>query len=523
MPTMTMIQRSRYYDSVKLMSVAKALTEMDGVVDAAAVMGTPANLDFLSSAGLLTPEAGTARPDDLVVAVSAGTDDAASAALARATVLLDEEGAPGGLRLRAHARSLASAIRANPDANLVVISVAGRFAAREARTALEHGLSVLLFSDNVPLEQEIALKQLAAEKGLLCMGPDAGTAIIDNVALGFANAIPRGPVGLIGASGTGLQGVACGLARLRVGVTQAIGVGGRDLSQPVGGKMMLASLNALDSDPDTKVIVLISKPPAPVVAARVLDRVRASPKPAVVCFLGTDPQLIEAAGAYAASDLAEAAALAATLAEGGDPATTLAALQARGSEWTHTIEAECAQLAAGQWAARGLFSGGTFCYEAQLLLQDLGNLVHSNAPLGGGLRLPDAHFSIGHTMLDLGEDEFTQGRLHPMIDPSQRNRRIVQEAGDPATAVILLDVVLGYGAHPDPAGAAAEAILEARQIAQAAGRHIVFIASVCGTEADPQVLSRQEAALRDAGVIVTPDNASAARLTRRIAELCSGR
>jgi succinyl-CoA synthetase alpha subunit len=194
---------------------------------------------------------------------------------------------------------------------------------------------VLLFSDNVSLEQEIALKQLADKKGLLCMGPDAGTAIIDNVALGFANAIPRGPVGLIGASGTGLQGVTCGLARLRVGVSQAIGVGGRDLSQAVGGKMMLASLNALDSDPDTKVIVLISKPPAPVVAARVLDRVRASPKPAVVCFLGADPQLIEAAGAYAAGDLAEAAVLAAALAEGRDPAIVLAALQAL--QWGHLL------------------------------------------------------------------------------------------------------------------------------------------------------------------------------------------
>jgi FdrA protein len=401
-----------------------------------------------------------------------------------------------------------------------VISVAGRYAAREARTALERGLHVLLFSDNVPLEDEIALKRLATDHGLLCMGPDAGTAIINGVALGFANVVPRGCVGLVSASGTGLQGITCGIARAGAGVSQAIGVGGRDLSEPVGGMMMLAGLRALQEDPETGVIVLISKPPAAPVAERVLARVRESAKPAVVCFLGSEPAPIEATGAIAATDLTQAAVAATAVAKGEDPKAALAALGAAATDLIPLAAAEQARLAPGQHALRGLFAGGTFCYEAQLILKVLPEPVRSNAPLVKENRLAQANVSVGHVCMDLGEDEFTQGRLHPMIDPSLRNRRIVQEARDPATAVILLDVVLGYGAHPDPAGAAVSAIRQAQHTAGEAGRHIAFITSVCGTEADPQSLSRQEATLREAGVIVLPpaDNASAARLAGLITQ-----
>ncbi len=414
-------------------------------------------------------------------------------------------------------KSLASALAAHPEGNLVVVSVAGRYAAQEARTALSSGRHVLLFSDNVRLEDEIALKRLAESKRLLCMGPDAGTAIINGVALGFANAVPRGNVGLVGASGTGLQGITCGLARAGVGVSQAIGVGGRDLSEAVGGVMMLSGLRALQADPSTGVIVLVSKPPADSMAARVLAQVASIPKRTVVCFLGADPLPTEAAGAIPAADLTQATVAAAALAQDTDPYEALAHLEAESRMLIPLAETERARLAPGQWALRGLFSGGTFCYEAQVILRSLPQAVSSNAPLVKGDLLPDSHHSVGHTCVDLGEDEFTQGRLHPMMDPALRNRRIVQEARDPATAVILLDVVLGYGAHSDPAGAVVEAIVRARTIASAAGRHLTVIASVCGTEADPQVLSRQEATLRKAGVLVMPDNASAARLAGLIA------
>ena len=311
MSTLTRIKPSAYHDSVTLMLVAQAVLKLPGVQDAAVVMGTPANREIIDSAGLLTPEAAGARPDDLLIVIKAEDEASALAALAQAEEILAAKAPRAETGAAQRPKSLASAIAAAPDANLAVISVAGRYAAGEARTALENGLHVLLFSDNVPLEEEIALKKLAAERGLLCMGPDAGTAIINGVALGFANAVPRGNVGLVSAAGTGLQGVTCGLARAGAGVSQAIGTGGRDLSEAVGGATMLAGLAALQEDPDTGVIVLISKPPAAAVAARVLAEVKRSNKPTVVCFLGAEPGPIEAAGAIPATNLTQAAALAA--------------------------------------------------------------------------------------------------------------------------------------------------------------------------------------------------------------------
>jgi FdrA protein len=336
------------------------------------------------------------------------------------------------------------------------------------------------------------------------------------VALGFANAVPRGPVGLVGAAGTGLQAVTSGLARAGVGISQAIGTGGRDLSEAVGGRMMLAGLAALQADPETQVIVLVSKPPAPAVAEAILARLGGSAKPAVVCFLGAEPGAIERGGAYPAATLSQAAALGAALARSEQSAAALKVAEQAVSMGQGLLPSEAARLrprlAPEQRYVRGLFAGGTFCYEAQLVLRPLIGPVTGNAPLEKALRLADSQHSVGHTCVDLGEDEFTQGRLHPMIDPAARNRRIVQEAQDPATAVILLDLVLGFGAHPDPAGATTPAIREAHRVAEEQGRQIIFLASVCGTEDDPQPVSRQEEILRRAGCVILPDNAAAAHL-----------
>ena len=518
MPILTRIKPSEYHDSITLMQAAAALLDMPGIADAAVIMGTQANHEIVSGAGLLTPEVAASRPDDLVIIVNAAGDAAGQAALAKAEEILSRraERTEGNV---VRPKSLASAIAAWPGANLAVISVAGRYAGQEARTALEAGLHVLLFSDNVPLEEEIALKDLAASKGLLCMGPDAGTAIINGVALGFANAVPRGSIGLVSAAGTGLQGVTSGIGRggVRggVGVSQAIGTGGRDLSEAVGGRMMLQGLKMLQEDPETEVIVLISKPPAPAVARKVLGAITQE-KPTIVCFLGADPGAIEKAGALPATTLTQAAAIAAALATGGNYCEVLMGLEDFSQDLIPLAEGERRKLAPGQRNLRGLFVGGTFCYEAQLLLKNLPEQVWSNAPLIEANKLGTE--AAGHTIIDLGADEYTQGRPHPMIDPTLRNRRIMQEARDPSVAVILLDFVLGYGSHGDPAGAALDAIREAQRTAKEAGRSLVFVASVCGTEADPQRLSEQEAKLVNAGVLVLPDNASAARLAGLITQ-----
>jgi len=517
--TKTIIKSGAYYDSVTLLQVAQGLLKVADVQDAAVVMGTPANKGILTGADLATPEALAAAPDDLIIAVRAITAEAADAAITHADMLLTasrsgktEDG------LQAPPKTLAAAMERLPGANIALISVAGQYAGNVARTALQHNLNVFIFSDNVPVEEEIALKTLAREKGLLVMGPDAGTAIINGKALGFANAVLTGPVGVVAAAGTGLQAVTSGLARLGVGITQAIGTGGRDLSAAVGGIMMIEGLNALQADPATQVILLVSKPPAPEIAEKVLMRVEAGDKPTVVCFLGGTPESIQLAGATPAADLEQATLLAAAIARTESPDTALETLFRRDAELKTQATQLKARLKPEQRYFRGLFSGGTFCYETQLLLTPVLGAITSNAPVDKKLKLADSNRSIGHAAVDLGEDEFTVGRLHPMIDPTLRNRRILQEAQDPQTAIIFLDIVLGYGVHPDPAGAAVEAIREAQTLAHAAGREILFIASVCGTEGDPQNARVQETTLKDAGVIVLPSNAAATKLAGYVLE-----
>jgi succinyl-CoA synthetase alpha subunit len=507
-----LIKTSEYHDSVSLMLVARELSNLDSVEDAAVVMGTEANKSILGAAGLLTAQIQQASANDLVIAVRTEDDLQAESALQKAETLLTQGASPGESG-EFRPKTIHGAQASHPDANLAVISVAGRYAANEAWDALRRGLHVLLFSDNVPLRDEIALKQYASQHGLLLMGPGAGTAILNGVALGFANAVPPGPVGIVSAAGTGLQEVSTLLARLGVGITQGIGTGGRDLTREVGGIMMLEAIQALQEDAATEVIVLISKPPAPKVAQAILEQVGEDDKPTVVCFMG---QYIDTDVHISARTLQEAAYLAAQ-ASGADIGAVEALLAA---ENTHILE-QANQLKEklgpeGRYL-RGLFSGGTLCYEAQVIWRDLlSDPVYCNAPLPGGLALPDATQSQGHTAVDLGEEEFTLGRPHPMIDNDLRIRRLLQEATDPQAGVILLDVVLGYGAHPDPASELGPTIQQARSLAQQAGRELVVIANVTGTEGDPQVRSKQVSALEGAGAIVCESNSAAARLAGMI-------
>jgi succinyl-CoA synthetase alpha subunit len=493
-----LVRRDTYRDSVELMRIAAQIGTLPGVERAALLMGTPANRSIMAAAGLLQDAAESAGPNDLVVAVSAADEEAALAAIAAAEGLLASQpvaASASGTAESLPARTIAEAVAEAPGAGLAIISTPGAYAAAEALKALKRGLHVFLFSDNVPAEEEIELKRLGRQKNLLVMGPDCGTAILDGVPLGFANAVRRGRIGLVGASGTGLQQVTCLIDRLGEGVSQAIGVGGHDLAESVGGPMMLLGIEMLAADPGTEVIVLISKPPAETVARRVFEAARASGKPVVVNFLGADPAVARDAGAIPASTLEDAARLAVAVARGRLPA---------GSEidtihpgLAAVADAARVTLKPGQRMVRGLYSGGTLCQEAGLILQ----------PLLG---------DTGYSVIDLGDDEYTVGRPHPMIDFRLRNEHIVAAAADPTTAVILLDIVLGYGSHADPAGAIAPALERAQQAACEAGWRMTIVASVCGTADDPQGLARQMAALRGAGVLLAPSNAQAARLAARI-------
>jgi FdrA protein len=388
-----------------------------------------------------------------------------------------------------------------------LISTPGDYAASEALKALHLGLNVMIFSDNVSVEDEVALKRYARDHGLLVMGPDCGTAILNGIPLGFANVIRRGAIGIVAASGTGLQQVTCLVDRLGAGVSQAVGAGGHDLSREVGAITMLQSIEALAADEATKVIVLISKPPAADVAKRVLERARAARKPVVVCFLGVDPKTVDGGNLTVANTLEDAAYFAAALANAQTPKREPAKPLANRPK-----------LNPDQKYIRGLYSGGTFCFEASLLLSDIVSPVYSNTPVGRALRLEDVWKSEAHTLVDLGDDVFTRGRPHPMIDHRLRNERIAKEAADPETAIVLLDVVLGYGSHVNPASEIVPAIDGARKRAAKAGRDLAIVGFVCGTEGDPQNLSAQEAALRRAGMTLTRSNAEAVRLAAGLVE-----
>jgi FdrA protein len=506
----TLVKTSEYHDSVSLMLVAKELTSFPGVQDAAVVMGTEANKSILKQSNLLTSEADAASPNDLIIAVR--TDASADDALAQAEKLLQKKAtSEEGVEFRP--KTIRGAVKQHPDANVTIISVAGRYAADEAWEALRRGLHVLLFSDNVTLEDEIALKKFARDHGLLLMGPGAGTAILNGVALAFANVIPTGPVGIVSAAGTGLQEVSTLLGKNGIGITQGIGTGGRDLKKDVGGIIFLESLKALQADPDTQVIVLVSKPPAVDVAKKVMDQVLQSSKPTVVCLLGGDiSSTTVPAHVHLTATLEEAGLLGAKLAGANLPEPKEIIAKEKAEIEKQAVELK-SHLKPGQKYLRALFSGGTLCYEAQVIWREsISEPVYSNAPLDASFQMSDSTRSEKHTAVDLGEEEFTVGRPHPMIDNDLRIRRLLQEARDPEVAVIMLDVVIGYGAHADPASELGKAIQQARNAAEKEGREILFVASVTGTEQDPQSLSRTTGTLKAAGVHVLNSNAAAARL-----------
>jgi FdrA protein len=448
--TLNKVEKGVYRDSVALMRVSRRVAGLPGVEAASLMIGTPSNRELLRGAALLAAEGEQAGPNDLVIAVRASSAQLAAEALDAAREFLQEKSSSSEAALPS-ARSLAGALELLPQANLALVSVPGEYAALEARKALERGLHALVFSDNVPLEDELALKRLARDKGLLLMGPDCGTALIAGTPIAFANAVPRGDIGIVSASGTGLQEVSCLIARMGGGVSHGIGVGGRDLDARIGALGMLSAIDALEDDAGTRSVVLISKPPAPEVAKRVTERVGRSKKRYVICFLGESGKTLR--------DAAEAAM----------------------DKKVSSFEMPQLKKQPGK-TVKGLYCGGTLCSEAKQIFA------------AKGLK--------GHSFIDLGDDEYTRGKPHPMIEPELRNQHVAAALADPQVGVILMDVVLGFGSHGDPAGVLLRNKLSSKPV----------IVSVVGTDGDPQGWSRQVAALRAAGVAVAPSNAHAAEL-----------
>jgi FdrA protein len=502
-----LVEPNRYFDSVFLMRISQELEGLPGVSRAIVAMGTPVNVDNLRRVGFALEETGSRiLPDSLLIAMDAESEKVFDVVNERLDELLagtTDDGEASADR----PSSLRDAASIDPSANLALISVPGEYAAREARQALRQGLHVMLFSDNVSVEDEIALKDEAIEQGLLMMGPDCGTAIVNDVPLGFANACRPGTIGIVGASGTGIQEISSLVHRLGGGISQAIGTGGRDLSSEVAGRMTSFGIGALAENQDTAVIVVVSKAPAPSVADAVIATLEEAEKPAVVHFVSAKPRPKHGRIEFAES-LEEAATLACRAAGLAVPISRADSTAAPAQDGTARTAPH--NLAHGRVV--GLFCGGTLCQEAWSLMHRAGVDVVSNVAADPAKKVhPEAQVA-GNVLWDLGDDAFTVGRPHPMIEPSLRDDLVVRHANDSTVGLILVDCVIGYAAHADPARSLAEAARSAMEAAKADGRTLAVLASVTGTDLDPQGYAAQRKKLGSAGIFVAESNAAAVRM-----------
>ncbi|MEE0706904.1 MAG: acyl-CoA synthetase FdrA [Adlercreutzia sp.] len=487
------VRKGLYYDSVKLMLVSKAITEVAGVEKASVVMGTDLNKENLSRQAMDSEESRKAGPSDLIISIQADSESS----LEKALLAMDEQMA---LRSssddgrRYNPRSWEAALKEQPNSNVAVVSVPGAYAAEVADEALDRGLHVMLFSDNVSYEEERRLKEKALDKDLLVMGPDCGTAVINGVPLCFSNVVQRGPVGIVSASGTGSQEVMCLLDDYGVGVSQVIGTGGRDMKEQIGGITFMQALKALSSDEGTKVIVLVSKPPAPSVAQRVLEFVSHEvDKPVVVDFIGADQIEGLPPHVYQVDTLEGVARMAAALAKGDNDAQSVE---------DDTALPKQANIGTGsrpEGVLRAFYAGGTLAYESALLLAEKGVATRCNLLSDGQVDPLDTGH---HVIVDFGDDEYTRGRAHPMIDPSLRDEAFAEALNDEKTAVVVLDMVLGYGAHEQPHK---EVIARYKM----ANRSIPVVVHVVGTQGDPQGRAKVVRELEEAGMVVMPSNRAA--------------
>jgi len=497
------IRKNQYYDSVFLMGISKRISDATGVQQNAVLMGSDNNKKLLSNIGIQDTHIDAAHPNDLIVAVIADTPQIVNDVLDK----LDEYfEASVQSSSASNLHSFEDGLAQKPDANLVAISVPGEYAAHEARKALESGLNVFLFSDNVSIDDELDLKKSAVEKNLLVMGPDCGSSLIGGVGIGFANVVRKGSIGIISASGSGLQEFTCQVHNAGFGISHAIGTGSHDLSDKIGGLTTLTALDALEADPQTTVITLLSKPPGTKTIAKLNKRLKNCKKPVVGCFLGIKNE-IEGGTSFPCARLIDDAVRLSITQIDDKSFSSQVPFTAQELEW---MSREIASWSAQQKYMRGLFAGGTFCYQSQQIFRDAGIPVYSNVPLDLKYKLADPDHSIEHTVVDMGDDHYTVGRPHPMIDSTMRKQRILAEGHDPQVAILLLDFILGYNASMDPVGELIEAIIEAKLLAEKLGGALTVVASMCGTDDDPQDLSLQTRMLKESGVIVFPSNAKAA-------------
>ena len=495
----TVVKKGSYQDSVVLMLLTNELSSLEGVNKIQVMMATPANKDIFKSSGLDTEELMEASANDMVVVADVAEESVVEAVMEKIEEFLKKQAtASEGKKGTESVKSWDKALKKMPEANLAVISIPGAYAALEADRALDEGLNVFMFSDNVSIEDEKALKEKAHKKGLALMGPDCGTGIIQGVPIAFTNKVTPGSIGIIGASGTGIQEVTTIIDRLGEGVTNAIGIGGRDLNAKIGGITMMDMIDAMEDDDTVKVLLIVSKPPAKEVRDRISARLSNFSKPVVTLFVGEKPDYHEE-GFYHAYTLDEAARLAVSLVRGTEV-----------PEASVDVDTSEFYKAEDNKTIKAYYSGGTLANEAAMLIKDAMNCKVPPEDIEGYMLQLD-----GNVVVDLGDDAYTQGKPHPMIDPAKRIECMQEAVDDPSTGVVLLDIMLGYGSHEDMAGSLIPTIKELQAKAAAQGRKVFFVATVCGTRSDYQGYDQAVNKLKDAGVIVCENNKLACRTAIR--------
>lgn len=517
-----LVKKNFYRDSVFLMSLSNRAKKIAGVIDASVMMGTDANKKLLSETGFFTAAGGAACANDLLICLSCRENtDTKNVEKGIEELLSAVPSEASDSRAPENPVSIEDATERHRDINMAVVSIPGQYVRYQAEKLLKNGINIMIFSDNVSVEDEIHLKKTGAAKELLVLGPDCGTAIINGIPLGFANVVRKGRIGVVAASGTGTQEVTTIIHKNGEGISQAIGLGGRDLKKDVGGIMMLESIKMLEKDSGTEIICIVSKPPAAEVEQKVLDFIKTCRKQFVIIFLGSKTERKDSGNIFFADTLEDAAlkSIAVLMGKKYLPKTKLSdkfiktALEERKK---HTKNQKPRHKASAGRYVRGLFSGGTLCDEAMFVLEKSLGGIYSNIAVNPELKLKDRNVSYKNSFIDLGDDEFTRGVPHPMIDFTVRNKRMIREARDKEVAVIFFDMVLGYGANPDPANAILPAVIESQKIAKKQKRHITFVTSICGTDLDPQNFNSQAEILQKAGVVVLPSNVSAARFVEAI-------
>lgn len=482
----TIIQKNTYQDSITLMLLTNAIDEIDGVQKVSIMMATPANKDIFAQAGFKTAELDAAGNNDIAILLDVHDEDVVSVVLEAMEEFLDNQGTVDVQDTSNLVKNWEGALNHSLDTNVAQFSIPGQYAADEVETALDAGKHVFLFSDNMDIEDEVRLKQLATEKGLLLMGPDCGTSFISGVPFAFTNMLKKGNIGVVGASGTGIQEVTTQIVQLGGGISHAIGTGGRDLSAEVGGLTMKAGIVALNEDPLTEVLVVISKPPAKEVRLAIEEQLQSIDKPAVAIFIGEKPENHQGNISYAYT-LEEAAKLAVNLSK---------------KESVEQYSQEPLQISPKPLGTKiyGLYAGGTLANEAGMLIADALDVeLPTSHEKGYMLDNKDA------VVIDLGDDFYTQGKPHPMIDPQNRIEMIEKISNEEPGSIILMDLVLGYGANEDMASTLAQTIENVRK----KNEETTFIVTICGTEDDPQNYAQQKKILESVGAIVATSNVQA--------------